>query len=169
MIQQLERPVRIGLVNLRARTNDWHHIIMVPLGIMYLSAALKKAFGPKVDVRLFDVSTYPEQKDPDEAIRAFFTEFQPDMVGIRGFTSQADEFPIVARIAKEVKPDCLVVAGGPHASTNTDALYAIPNIDLVCPYEGEETIVEIVQNLMDGKSQDKVLGTGHHNGTEPVR
>jgi radical SAM superfamily enzyme YgiQ (UPF0313 family) len=169
MIQQLERPVRIGLVNLRARTNDWHHIIMVPLGIMYLSAALKKAFGAKVDVRLFDVSTFPEQKDPDEAIRAFFTEFQPDMVGIRGFTSQADEFPIVARIAKEVKPDCLVVAGGPHASTNTDALYAIPNIDLVCPYEGEETIVEIVQNLMDGKSQDKVLGTGHHNGSEPVR
>lgn len=169
MIDRLERPARVAFVNLRARTNDWHHIIMVPLGVMYLSAALKRAFGRQVEVRLFDVTTFPEQQDPDGAIREFLAGFRPDVLGIRGFTSQAAEYPVVARIGKEVDPGCVVIAGGPHASTNVDALYAIPGIDLVCPYEGEETIVEIVRHVIEGKDLEGIRGTGYWDGEAVVR
>jgi radical SAM superfamily enzyme YgiQ (UPF0313 family) len=156
----MDRPLRIGFVNLRARTKDWHHVIMVPMGVMYLSSVLKKAFGERVEVKLFDTSTFPEQQEPDEAIRAWLTEFKPDVVGIRGFSSQADEFPIIARIAKEVDPACLVLAGGPHASTNSPSLYSIEHIDFVAPYEGEELLVELVGNLLDDKPIDGLAGLG---------
>lgn len=162
-------PLRVALVNLRARTKDWHHIYMVPLGLMYLSAALKRALGSRVEVELFDCTTFPEQEVPDEALRAWLARFRPGLVGIRGFSSQADEFPIVARIAKEVDPTTLVVAGGPHASTNSPSLYAHTDIDYVAPYEGEEVLVEIVRNLLEGRAIDGVLGLGRHGaGGAPV-
>src|SRR5262245_15566156 len=144
----LESPLRIAFVNLRARTKDWHHVIMVPMGVMYLSSVLKRTFGERVHVELFDVTTFPEQQSPDEAIRAWLREFRPRVVGIRGFSSQAEEFPIVARIAKEVDPSCIVIAGGPHASTLSPSLFSIEHIDFVAPHEGEELVVEVVENLL---------------------
>jgi radical SAM superfamily enzyme YgiQ (UPF0313 family) len=168
-MQSEETPLRIGFVNLRARTKDWHHIIMVPLGVMYLSSALKKAFGTRVEVKVFDVTVFPERQDPDEAIREWIATFRPHVLGLRGFTSQADEFPIIARIAKSVDPSCLVIAGGPHASTNSTALHQTEGVDLVCPYEGEETLIDIVRHLLEGRSPREVAGVGWWNGTEVVR
>ena len=153
-------PLRIAFVNLRARTNDWHHIIMVPLGIMYLSAAIKKAFGERIEVKLFDCTTFPEHEDPDAAIRKWLEEFRPALLGIRGFSSQADEFPLVARIAKEVDPSMLVLAGGPHASTNSPSLYKIKDIDFVAPYEGEEVLIEVVEALLAGHPIEGLMGLG---------
>ena len=152
--------IKLAFINLRARTKDWHHIIMVPLGIMALSAAVKKAFGDRIEVRLFDCTTHPEHEEPDEAIRKFLEEFRPAVVGIRGFSSQADEFPIVARIAKDVDPKVVVLAGGPHASTNSPSLYKIKDIDYVAPYEGDEVLVEVLENVMAGRSNDGVMGLG---------
>jgi len=168
MVRPRELPLRIAFLNLRARTKDWHHVILVPLGVMYLSSALKKAFGERVEVKLFDTTLFPEKQAPDEAIRSFLEEFRPEVVGIRGFSSQADEFPIVAALAKEVNPECLVIAGGPHASTNSPSLYAVPGIDLVSPYEGEETLVELVRHVLDGTPHADVAGIGWWNGQAPV-
>ena len=166
---ETRQPLRIGFVNLRARTKDWHHVIMVPMGLMYLSAALKKAFGERVEIRLFDCTTFPEQQEPDAAIRAWLEEFRPALLGIRGFSSQADEFPIVARIAKEVDPAMVVVAGGPHASTNSPTLYAIPELDFVAPYEGEEVLVEVVANLLAGEPIDGLAGLGRRDAVGNAR
>lgn len=156
----LAGPLRVALINLRARTKDWHHIYMVPLGLMYLSGALKKALGDRVTVELFDCTTYPEQEVPDQALREWLQRVQPHMVGIRGFSSQAEEFPIVARLAKEVAPGALVVAGGPHASTGSTSLYATPDIDFVAPHEGEEVVVDIARNLLAGQGCEELHGLG---------
>lgn len=160
--------LRIAFVNLRARTKDWHHVIMVPMGVMVLSAVLKRRFGAKVDVRLFDVTTFPEQEEPDAAIRAWLEELRPDVVGIRGFSSQADEFPIIARIAKEVDPRCLVLAGGPHASTGSPTLYGIREIDHVVPHEGEEVLGDVVEALLEGRPLEGIPGLCHGGPDGPV-
>lgn len=156
----LAGPLRVALINLRARTKDWHHIYMVPLGLMYLSGALKKALGEQVVVELFDCTTYPEQEVPDEALRAWLARVQPQLVGIRGFSSQAEEFPIVARLTREVAPAALIVAGGPHASTGSETLYTIPELDFVAPHEGEEVVVEIARKLLAGEACTELAGLG---------
>ena len=153
-------PLRVGFVNLRARTRDWHHVIMVPLGIMYLSAAIKRTLGDQVAVDLFDATTHPELQAPDDAMRAWLRAFQPDVVAIRGFSSQAAEFPIVASMAKEERPGCLVLAGGPHASTGSAQLYAIEDIDLICPNEGEEVIVDVLRCVLERRPCADVPGIG---------
>ncbi|MEW6074328.1 MAG: radical SAM protein [Planctomycetota bacterium] len=155
-----DRTLKIALVNLRARANDWHHLMMVPLGLMYVSAALKRAFGERLEIRQFDTCTCPPYQDADEAIRAFLQRERADLVGIRGFTSQAAEFPIVAAMAKEANPECLVIAGGPHTNTRAEALFKDPAIDYVCLGEGEETIVEFVGHLLAGTDRNTTAGMG---------
>ncbi|MEW6074327.1 MAG: radical SAM protein [Planctomycetota bacterium] len=158
------RALRIALVNLRSNSNDWHHLMMVPLGLMYVSAALKRAFGDEVEVRQFDMMTLPYHTEGYDKVRAFLAEANPDVVGIRGFTTQAAEYPLVAAMAKEVNPACISIAGGPHASTRSKTLFESEAIDYVCVEEGEETVVEFVGNLLAGRPQEGTLGLGWLDG-----
>jgi anaerobic magnesium-protoporphyrin IX monomethyl ester cyclase len=151
-------PLRLAFVNLRARSLDWHHLRMVPLGIMVLTAVLRRVFGARVDMRLFDCTICPDNTDPDAAIESFLREFRPSLLGIRGFSSQADEFPIVARIAKQVDREMFVLAGGPHASTDSPSLYAVTEIDAVVPHEGEEVLVEIVAAMLENRPVADIAG-----------
>jgi len=167
----LQKKLRIALVNLRALINEWHHIRMVPLGLLYISAAAKHAYGDRIEVRLFDLAVCgtPQPLKLKEALHAFLEESRPDLVGIRGFSSQAAEFLHVARAAKEVNPDCLVIAGGPHASTGSLDLFMAEDIDLVVRGEGEMTFVEIVGNLLEGRDHTATTGVGWLENGEPVR
>jgi anaerobic magnesium-protoporphyrin IX monomethyl ester cyclase len=160
-----KKPV-VALVNLRARSNDWHHLMMVPLGTMYVSAALREALGDRIEIRGFDVCTCPQYEDADHLVRAFLEETKPDIVGIRGFTSQAEEFPVVAEMAKKANPDCITIAGGPHACTKPPSLIKEPLLDFVCFGEGEETMVEFVRNILDGRDQAETAGIGWSVGDE---
>lgn len=161
-----EKKLTIALVNLRARSGDWHHLMMVPLGIMYVSAALRREFGDRIEVKGFDVCACPQYEDSDEYVKSFLEEAKADIVGIRGFTTQAEEFPIVAGMAKAVNPDCITVAGGPHACTKPPTLIKEPLIDFVCTGEGEETVVEFVGNILEGRSHEETAGIAWCEGDE---
>ena len=60
----LDRPLRIALVNLRSSGDDWHQIVMVPLGLMYLSAVLREAYGERLRIALFDMTLLEHGVDP---------------------------------------------------------------------------------------------------------
>jgi len=168
----MPKTVEIALINLMSRTNDWDHIVMVPLGLMSIAAAAKEAFGDRISVRLLDMALGPPGVPPETALRARLEERPPDLVGIRGFTSQAAEFPRAARVAKAVNPACLVVAGGPHASTGARDLHEAAGVDLVAPGEGEETFVDVVRNVLEGRDPSSTPGIarwadGARSGPEP--
>ncbi len=86
-----------------------------------------------------------EDKDILKRIR----KFKPDIVGISGiFYSQAPSFFRVAELVKEVSPKILVVGGGVFVSLYKEkTLLENKNIDIVVVGEGEETIVDLLDNL----------------------
>ena len=148
---------RIALINLASEDDDWP-IVMVPLGLMYLSSALRRHFQDDIELRLFDMTLHrPEHGGLEEAGR-FLVDFEPQIVCLRGFTTQASMFPRVASLAKSARKDALVIAGGPHASTLSPDLIACDHIDLVAPREGEELIVDLVQAWLDGRDLATVAG-----------
>ena len=161
-----EKPLKITLINLRARIMVWHHIYMVQLGLMYVSAAAKRAFGRRVTVRLFDTATAAPHEPADDEIQAFLASGLPDLVGIRGSTSQAAEFPVVARMAKTVNPQCLVIAGGPHAAADARSILEDPAVDLVCTGEGEETFVEVIRAVLKGRNPRDTAGLAWRDNGE---
>lgn len=102
-----------------------------PLGILYLSASLKKAFHPgAVEVKLV-------HGDVEKNIRSF----RPDVVGI---TAVSQNFNRAARYAKLASEHGLpAMVGGVHISILPESLTR--DMDVGCIGEGERTVVELMR------------------------
>src|SRR3989442_1723832 len=105
-----------------------------PLGILYLSAYLKRA-GFSVEV--FD-ATFHDPKDFEEAVR----RIRPSIVGIYANIITRDNVLRMAGIAKNngVK---FVVCGGPDAPEWAE-LYLRSGVDIIGTNEGERTLEELI-------------------------
>jgi radical SAM superfamily enzyme YgiQ (UPF0313 family) len=152
-------------------------LVRYPLSLAYLTASVKT----KTD---WDVMAYNadflHQSDPFEVtyfkgkgfsryrrvlsdashriwqeIRDVIAEYAPSVVGISAKSSTFASALRVANIAKEINPDTMVVAGGPHPSAIFSKAFAptvsegrsasYRNIDYFVIGEGEEAIVELLK------------------------
>jgi len=107
-----------------------------------------------------------------QEIRYVISAYKPAIVGISAKSPTFASALLVARIAKEIDPGTIVIAGGPHPSAvfsrvsyatskNRHPLSPVndcPDIDLFVAGEGEATIVELLQALERGAGPDKVSG-----------
>jgi anaerobic magnesium-protoporphyrin IX monomethyl ester cyclase len=105
-----------------------------PLGILYLSAYLKRA-GFSVDV--FD-STF---RDPQD-FEAFVRKTRPKIVGIYANIITRDNVFRMAQMAKDNGVQ-FVLSGGPDAPEWAD-LYLESGVDIIGTNEGERTLEELI-------------------------
>ena len=108
-----------------------------PLGILYLSAYLKRA-GFSVEV--FD-ATFRDPQDFREAVR----RVRPRIVGIYANIITRENVFMMARIAKE-NGVRFVLCGGPDAPEWAD-LYFQNGVDIIGTNEGERTLEELIPRL----------------------
>ena len=113
--------------------------VVLPLGLMYLSSHLKQQFGDSVDTSI--LHSVVDIKS-DEQLREIIEREKPDIVGIRTQTVYRDEFHNVAKTVKETS-DALVIAGGPHVSSDLDDVLNA-GVDIAVIGEGEHSLAEIV-------------------------
>ena len=131
------------------------HWIMPSLGLMYLAASLKRA---GYTVRHID-HTFRKRADVLAEIR----RLAPRVVGIYCMVTMQDE---AFSLAAQLRGSALLVAGGPYPSGDAGAF--IDAFDLVAVGEGEDTIVEIVRHLDDGRFEE-IEGLVFRRGDEVVR
>jgi anaerobic magnesium-protoporphyrin IX monomethyl ester cyclase len=131
------------------------HWIMPSLGLMYLSAALRRAGHT---VRHID-HTFLERDQVLEQIE----KLQPAVIGIYCMITMQDE---ALSLAAQVRSKALTVVGGPYPSGEPDTF--VDHFDLVAVGEGEETIVQIMQHLGD-RSFEEVAGLVFKRDGEIVR
>src|SRR5437660_5558513 len=110
-----------------------------PLGILYLSAYLKRA-GFSVEV--FD-ATFRDPQDFEETVR----RIRPKIVGIYANIITRDNVFRLARIAKD-NGVTFVVCGGPDAPEWAD-LYLQNGVDIIGLNEGERTLEQLIPWLHD--------------------
>lgn len=90
----------------------------------------------------------------------YISDYKPDIVGISAmYTAYSRDAYDVARIAKEVNSETLVVFGGAHACLNPEMVLRDENVNLVVVGEGEVTFLEIMKTLEEGGDLSKILGT----------
>jgi anaerobic magnesium-protoporphyrin IX monomethyl ester cyclase len=154
----------VTLVNPPYPSGSHQHPPFTPLGLGYLGAVLEKN-QYKVDVIDCQVLGLSY-----EGFKSEIRKRQPNIVGITSTTLTYKSGLQIARIVKEVCPNCLTVMGGSHVTFWDDkALEECPELDVVVRREGEETLVEIVQRVEAGKSFYDVLGTTCRKKGEIVR
>jgi len=134
--------------------------IIPPLSLAYLAAYLEKN---KIDVSVLDsaVEGYHKLHSKHnemityglsmEEIKGRIKEINPDLVGVTfPFSCQSKNVFEMCRAVKEANKNIKVVVGGVHASAmSKNILQNQKDIDFVVIGEGEETLLELVENLKE--------------------
>nr|VFJ67866.1 MAG: Radical SAM superfamily enzyme YgiQ, UPF0313 family [Candidatus Kentron sp. FW] len=110
-----------------------------PLGVLYLSSALKRA-GHAVD--LVDTKRFSD-------ITRKIEDFRPDMLLFSVRTTHQGMYAQLNRKIKGVHPDLFSIFGGPHPTFYPQLIHNDEAVDAVCIGEGEEAIVDFMERLED--------------------
>ncbi|MBI5745121.1 MAG: cobalamin B12-binding domain-containing protein [Elusimicrobia bacterium] len=152
----------IKAARLKSSPSRRHDGVMPPLGLLYLSAALKKAGYS--DVTLLHIAL--EGLDAAGVEREIARQ-RPDVVGISAMTSEAVSMHETAAAARKAGVP-LVVAGGAHPTGYTAECLADANIDAVVRNEGELTFPELLAAHERGEGFGGVKGVSWRRGGELV-
>ena len=139
-MRELER-ADVVLVYPQRAPAQGRHWIMPSLGLMYLSASLRRA---GYSVRHID-HTFLERSE----VLAEIGRLQPSVIGIYCMITMQDE---ALSLAQQVRDKALTVVGGPYPSGEPDTF--VDQFDLVAVGEGEETIVQVMQHLEDKRFEE---------------
>jgi radical SAM superfamily enzyme YgiQ (UPF0313 family) len=123
-----------------------------PLGLAYIASMLRQNHEVKIiDSIILNYTLRDIEKE--------LQTFNPDVVGIASVTPSIYEAYKVAKIAKKVREDCIVVLGGPHATfMSRQTLEECKYIDIIVKGEGEETTKELIESIEKGAPLNKVRG-----------
>lgn len=139
---------------------------VTPWGLFSLAAQAKRAGH---DVRLFNISLFAWDK-----VRMLIEHLHADLFGISCFTFNRRGVSATAKLIKSIRPKAHVVLGGPHVTPMpAEILEHWEWIDTVVFGEGEETFLELVSRLEEGKMVDGIPGLAWRSGggteTGPAR
>jgi hypothetical protein len=148
----------------------------VPLGALYLTSALEKE---EYDVELKDFqSTAHKELSADGSsyrISGFGGNAVDRLAGllessaeIIGISCMSDLLPLAVRGVEKLKersPGKIIIMGGIGPSgAAAGILRHFPFIDIIVKGEGEKTIVDVMDHLLEGKSLERVPGICFRHG-----
>ncbi|MDD3626090.1 MAG: radical SAM protein [bacterium] len=126
-----------------------------PLGLLYVATYAKVVHNFQVKV----IDSITEKLDYSN-ISEIITKYDPDILGISMTTDfQLSGFKCAA-LAKSLKKEILVVAGGPHVQIYPKETISKENIDFIIFGEGEIAFSELILTLSGkrNKSPEEIMG-----------
>ncbi len=131
-----------------------HSEVTLPLGILSVGSALKKA---GFEVKLINITEKQINKTVDKIIK-----LNPEFLGVSVMTGiQTQHSAELCQRIKEKKRDLLIVWGGIHPSLLPEQCLQESYINYVVIGEGEITIIEFAKRLKQGNGFDNITGLGH--------
>ncbi len=135
------------------------HTNTAPLGCCLIATYLRKNVNFDLHIRIF--------KSADKAIQCF-QKWKPDVIGLAQYSWNSELNLFVAKMVKQEKPSCIIVAGGPNLHLTRDSrerfLEENKDIDICIGYDGEIPFTGIINRSISGESvndikNDPVAGT----------
>jgi len=136
-----------------------------PYGILQLAAYLETKIR-NVDIEVVDCQAMAlDWRGLERRIESF----NPDVVASSGFaTCNAYVTVRALEAAKKIRPDVLTLTGGQHFTvTAHESLEVYPEIDVIVRGEGEQTLVELVRAVDEGRGKpelSKIEGISFRRG-----
>jgi len=130
-----------------------------PLGLLYLATALKKN-GHEVKIIHYEASQA-------ERIIAETIEYGPDLVGMSVFTGNNNGAYIDLSNALKQK-GFKIIWGNAHPSLLPEQVLAEHSIDFVVIGEGEETLLELVDNIDEKEKYKNILGLAYKDNNGQI-
>ncbi len=156
--------MKVTLVNPPYPEKAHQHLPFIPLSLGYLGAVCEKG-GHEVNV----IDCQGEKLSPED-FRRRIEKIDADVVGITSATLTYKSALKIAKISKEVHPECTTVLGGCHATFwDVNALNECPALDVIVRKEGEITFLDLLSKLKGKESLDEVQGITFRKGDKIIR
>ena len=139
--------------------------VVLPLGMMYLSAALRHSLGAAVEIKLINTAI---DVSSDEELSGQIAAYAPQVVGFRALSVAKDFFYGLARAVRGLLPAATLIAGGPHATCFPKEVMAQKAIDFLVVGEGEITLVQLVEHLLGRRSLADIRGIFYRQGEQLI-
>ncbi len=131
--------------------NPWAVFYTMPLALL--------AIGSELDPALYEVVIVDARVDPDAERTVLSHIGEAVCLGVTVLTGAPISDALrVSRSAKRARPDLPIVWGGWHPSMFARECLSEPSVDVTVRGQGEETFVEIVQRLSEGRSLEGCAG-----------
>lgn len=136
----------------------------IPISQSYLLAHLKQhGFGGTI---LGDYKDWPLEPD---RLRSVLSNERPAVVGFTVYEENINRVRVLARFAKKILPEALVVLGGPQITFMPAAgLLQMPEADILSRGEGETVILALARALSEGRSLAAVPGICYRENGLPL-
>lgn len=133
-----------------------------PLGLAALGAVLREEY----ETRILDLSLH-WKKDIPSLLLDPIREEGFNVIGLTGQTFQIKNALRIASFIKEQCPQTFLIFGGVHSTFCPEEILSNPGVDLVVRYEGEGTIMEIMEHLdREQFEPEKILGISYRQDGE---
>ena len=147
----------------RAKNGNIRVMGFPPIGIMSLSAVLKRAGHECV---MFDQAN-PET--PNDVIIEEIRRQRPALVGLSFLSTTS--YPYAKMLARQIRAadaDVRLAFGGVFATLNAQLVkLQCPEVDFVCRGDGEQLILDLLEQLDDPERRGADLGEGRPGGAQP--
>lgn len=122
-----------------------YDVVEEPLGLLYLMTYLQEQLGSQVCGKVaksrVDFDNYAD-------LRTMIQKFKPDLIGVRTLSYHKEFFHKVITLLRNWGIDVPIITGGPYASSDYQTLLKDRNIDLAVLGEGENTFLEMIQQII---------------------
>jgi len=136
---------------------------VLPLGLLAIGSVLKRE-GHAIKILDLRIS-----QSPDADLESAMKEFDPDVVGIGVMTIESKYGFIDAGKVKAIKPEVIVIFGGPHCAHEPRYILNDPNVDYMVSGEGELTIVELIKALENESAVGEVPGIAYKKNGQYIQ
>lgn len=133
----------------------------IPFWAGILAAIVEKKGG---QVAILDLNAlrmnYGGKLISDQLISKEIDSEKWDMVGIGGLTSTYSRIKHLSKIIRRCSPESIFIGGGGWSSYNpTEILELVPELDMICIGEGEETFSELYDEIKNNRKDfEKING-----------
>lgn len=129
--------------------------VSAPLGILYLSSALERALGSRIEIEAESLSLAVRSS---AEIEGWLRARTPDLVGISSSLLEEPLAVAVAQAARQLPNGATVVLGGPYASCAPERALAKTGADFAVCGEGERSFPALVEQILDGGDDAEIPG-----------
>jgi anaerobic magnesium-protoporphyrin IX monomethyl ester cyclase len=134
-------------------------VLYNPRAVFFTMPLALLAIGSELDPDLYEVVIIDGRLDPDAETKVLSHLEGAVCLGVTVLTGAPISDALrMSRAAKQARPELPIVWGGWHPSLFARECLAEPSVDVTVQGQGEETFVEIVHRIADGRSLEGCAG-----------
>ena len=151
--KESKEAVKLLLINIsthftKDRDVSEYDVLEPPLGLITLLSYANHIFKERIKGKIIKSRV---DFDSYEELNKQINKFNPDIIGVSTMTFHKNFFHKAIKNIRDDGYDKTIIVGGPHPTTSYQEVLKDKNIDICVIGEGEATLVEIINKLIENK------------------